>query len=174
VLSAAYFVNIVTGVASTVAISDGRPGEVAWTATVTAILNVAGTLALTPFFGIWGVVGATFLAVTAGSLLFLVRFHRIYALPMGDLLRSAGPPAALAIALALPFAAWYAAVGASADARPAALVGLVVTAGAYGLAYWLVASRRHYLPQRLSANAIAARLRARRRWTIPAPGPPVP
>lgn len=174
VLSAAYFVNITTGVASTVAISDGRPGEVAWTSAVTALLNVAGTVALAPFFGIWGVVGATFLAVTAGSALFLARFHRIYGLPLRDLLRSAGPPAGLAIALALPFAVWHAVIGASADARPAALVGLAVTAGGYGLAYWLLASWRHYLPDRLSPSAMAARLRAHPRTTTSVPGPPLP
>lgn len=171
-LSAAYFVNITTGVASTLAISDGRPGEVAWTSAVTALLNVALTLALAPFFGIWGVVGATFLALSAGSALFLARFHRIYALPLLDLLRAAGPPAALAIALTVPFAAWYVTVGASADNRPAALVGLGVTAGGYGLAYWLLASRQRYLPERLSASAMAARLRARVGTMSSAPGPP--
>ncbi len=172
VLSAAYFVNIVTGVASTVAISDGRPGEVAWTSAVAALLNVAGTLALAPFFGIWGVIGATFLAITTGSALFQVRFHRIYAVPLRDLLRSAGPPAALAIVLALPFAAWYATVGVSAENRSAALVGLAVTVGGYGLAYWLLASRQHYLPERLSAYSMGARLRARVGTTSSAPGPP--
>lgn len=172
-LSAAYFVNITTGVASTVTISDGRPGEVAWTSAVTALLNVAGTLALTPLLGLTGVVAATFLALTAGSALFLVRFHRLYSLPLGDLLRSAGPPAALAVGLTVPFATWYAAIGASPDARPAALVGLVVTAGAYATAYWLLASRRRYLPERLSVFTMAARLRARTGRTTSAPGPPL-
>lgn len=161
ILSVAYLFNLATGVPSTVTISDGRPGEVAWTSAVTALVNVVGTVALAPSFGVWGAVGATVLAFVVGSILFMARFHRLYALPLGDTLRSVGAPARLAVGLCLPFVVWYSVFGVQAESRLEALLGLAITAGAYGLTYWWLASRWHFLPERLWLGRVTGRLRGR-------------
>jgi O-antigen/teichoic acid export membrane protein len=150
VLAAAYFVNLMTNVASIVMMGDGNPGLLAWTTALMAGLNVVFTLALAPFFGLAGVLGGTFAAITGGSLYFLHRFHQRYELPLQTLLASAGPPALLTLGLVLPFAAWYLVAEPDAATRAEAAVVLVPACGAYLLAYWVLASRLGLLPARLT------------------------
>jgi O-antigen/teichoic acid export membrane protein len=150
VLSAAYFVNLMTNVASIVVIGEGSPGLLAWTSALMAVLNVAFTAALAPFFGLWGVLVGTFAAVTAGSLIFLARFHDRYEVPIRTLVASAGPPAALTLALVAPFAAWYAIGVPDADTRPEAAVFLIGVCSVFVLVYWVVASRMQMLPRALT------------------------
>ena len=147
-LTLAYLVNITTGVGSTIAIGAGRPGVASANAVLIAVLNVAFTVALAPPLGLWGVVAGTFAAVTLGSLIFNARFLRLFELPRRALLDGVVPPGALALGLGIPPAALALAVGVP-DARPAAIFWLVLATAVYALPYWLIATRRGYLPSRL-------------------------
>lgn len=147
-LTLAYFVNITTAVGSTIAIGAGHPGFASANSVLIAVLNVVLTVALAPLFGLWGVVAGTFLAVTAGSLIFNVRFLRLFALPPRDLLAAIVPTGSLALALAIPPAALALAVGVP-SGRPSALFWLAIAGAAYVVPYWLIATRRGYLPSRL-------------------------
>lgn len=162
VLSCAFAAPLIAGVAMTLVTADGRPGVVGATALLTAALNVAFTIPLALAFGVPGVLAGTLLAEVIGNAVFLGRFHRIYALSFADAARAALPSILLAGGLALPFAAWYAIAGETPDDRLSALPGLIATAGPYLLAYWLIASRLDMLPERLSVDAVTARLRRRR------------
>ncbi|HEX2096854.1 MAG TPA: oligosaccharide flippase family protein [Solirubrobacterales bacterium] len=147
-LTLAYMANITTGAGSTIAIAAGHPGMVSLNSILIAALNVAFTLALAPFFGVWGVVGGTFLALLVGSLRFSERFLSRFGLPARDFAAGAAPTALLAVGLALPFALPAVLIGDPAGRLPAAaLLGL--TALGYGLVYWLAASRLDYLPEQL-------------------------
>jgi O-antigen/teichoic acid export membrane protein len=147
-LTLAYLVNVSTGAGSTLALSAGHPGLVSSNSALIAVLNVALTVALAPVFGIWGVVGGTFLAITLGNLLLSGRILRLFGLPRRDFLRGVLPTGALAIGLAVPSAVLALVVGAP-DARPIALLLLAVSASIYLLPYWLLASRWGYLPEKL-------------------------
>jgi Polysaccharide biosynthesis C-terminal domain len=130
---------------------------------VTAGLNIVLTIALAPIFGLWGVLAGTIAAVTIGTVIMLVRFHRIYAAPFSDFLTTAGPATALVVGLALPFGLWHLLPGTDApDGRASALIGLVVSGTLYSLAYWIAASRLGILPEKLT-------LRLRRRRPAGAP-----
>lgn len=147
-LTLAFMAYITTGAGSTIAIGAGHPGMVSLNSTLIAALNIAFTLALAPFFGVWGVVGGTFLALLLGSLRFTARFLRLFGLPARDFLAGVLPTAGLAIGLALPFALLAVLVGDPSGRLPAAgLLGL--TTAAYGLVYWMAASRFDYLPEKL-------------------------
>lgn len=147
-LTLAYFVDITTGVGSTIAIGAGHPGLPSVNALLVAALNVVLTVALAPIFGLWGVVGGTFLAVTVGALVFNARFLRLFGLPARDLLAAVLPPGALALALGIPPAAIALAVGVP-DGRPSAIFWLAISTALYAIPYWLIATRRGYLPSRL-------------------------
>lgn len=155
-LTAAYLVNITTGVGSTIAIGAGSPGMVSVNLVLVAALNVALTIALAPWFGLWGVVTATFVAIAAGSVLFTARFLRLFELPWRDFLAGVWPPGALAVGLALPFAALAAVVGVPGDRVTAAALLALVTAG-YALPYWALASAYGLLPERLRLRRPRAR-----------------
>ena len=147
-LTLAYFVNITTGVGTTIAIGAGHPGIASANSALIAVLNVILTVSLAPLLGLWGVVLGTFLAVTAGSLIFNARFRRLFELPRGSLLAAVAPPAAVALGLGIPPAALALAVGVP-DARPEAIFWLAIVTVAYWIPYWLIATRRGYLPSRL-------------------------
>jgi len=147
-LTLAYFVNITTGVGSTIAIGAGHPGFVSANSVLIAGLNVVLTVALAPALGLWGVVAGTFVAVTAGSLIFNSRFLRLFSLSLRDLLAAVVPPGLLALGLAIPPAALALAVGVP-EGRPSAIFWLAIAGSAYVIPYWLIATRRGYLPERL-------------------------
>jgi O-antigen/teichoic acid export membrane protein len=147
-LTLAYFVNITTGVGSTIAIGAGHPGLPSANSALIAAMNVVLTVALAPPLGLWGVVLGTFLAVTLGSLLFNARFLRLFRLPLRDLLAGVMPPGALALGLGLPPAILALAVGVP-SGRPSAIFWLAIATAAYAIPYWLIATRRGYLPSRL-------------------------
>jgi O-antigen/teichoic acid export membrane protein len=156
-LSFSFAVNMTTGVAMTLVVSDGHPGLVAQTATMLVVLNVAATLAAAPIFGLWGVLIATVLAQVIASGVFLIRFHRRYTLGMGPYLEAVAKPAGVALGAALPFALWYLLGGPTAAGRPLALVGCLCTGGVYIVAVWLLESRWDMLPDRLSYRSVRAR-----------------
>lgn len=147
-LTLAYFVNITTAVGTTIAIGAGHPGVASANSALIAVLNVAFTLALAPLFGLWGVVAGTFVSVTLGSLIFNARFLRLFSLPSSDLLGAVLRPGVLALGLGIPPAALALAVGVP-SGRAAAIPLLLLAGAAYTIPYWLIATRRGYLPSQL-------------------------
>jgi O-antigen/teichoic acid export membrane protein len=154
ILSAAYFVNIVTGLPSVLAAADGHPGITAYGAGMGALLNVLCTVALAPLLGFYGVLGGTFVAIVAGSFLLLWRFGRAYDISLRSMLAEALAPGAVSVGLA--------AVGAlllrgrlGVTDRWAALLEVVLIVAGYGFLYWLVAARLGFLPARLIPRRLA-------------------
>jgi O-antigen/teichoic acid export membrane protein len=162
-LTLAYLVNMTTGVGTTIAIGAGHPGLASANSVMIAILNVILTVALAPVFGLWGVVGGTFLAVTVGSLAFNWRFLRLFGLPLRDLTAGTVPTAALALGLGIPPAALALAVGVP-SGRATAIALLFLATAIYAIPYWLIATRRGFLPSRLEFPPL------RRRDTVAAAG----
>jgi O-antigen/teichoic acid export membrane protein len=76
-LAIAYVVNNLTGVGTTVVSAIGKPRYESEYAVIGAGLNIAATLALAPFFGLYGIIGGTVFGIVASSLYFLWRFHRL-------------------------------------------------------------------------------------------------
>jgi len=150
-LTLAYAANLTTGVGSTIAIGAGNPGMVSVNSVLIAVLNVILTLALAPLFGVWGVVGGTFLALLIGSVRFTERFLRLFHLPLRDFLAGVLPTGALAVGLALPFALLAILVGAP-DGRLPAIFLLAFVVAAYGSLYWVVASHFEFLPEKLQLS----------------------
>jgi len=148
-LTLGYFVSITTEVGRNVATADGDPGLVAQNSVIAASLNVALTALLAPLFGFWGVLVGTVIALSVGTMLFVVRYHRRYGAPMAVYWRSVLPPGALAWGLGIPFGAWGLVNGAP-DSRASAAITLVLMAALYGGGYWVAASRLGFLPSRLS------------------------
>jgi O-antigen/teichoic acid export membrane protein len=162
-LTLAYFVNMTTGVGTTIAIGAGHPGLASANSVMIAIVNVILTVALAPWLGLWGVVGGTFLAVTLGSLAFNWRFLRLFELPLRDLTAGTVPTGALALGLGILPAALALAVGVP-SGRPSAVVLLVLATAIYAIPYWLIATRRGFLPSQLEFRPL------RRRDTVAAAG----
>lgn len=160
-LSFAFSVSLTTGVAMTLVMSDGDPGLVAQTAILVVVLNVVSTIAVAPIFGLWGVLVATVGAEVTASSVFLVRFHRRYGFGWRDFWRAVGPPAALTLVTAIPFALLYVIGISLPTSRGPALLGALATGGTYGLFCWLVASRLEMLPEKLNAGWLSAKLVAR-------------
>lgn len=148
ILSTAYMVNITTGVGTTIAIGAGRPGVAATNAVLIAIMNVLLTVALAPFFGLWGVVTGTALAVVMGSMIFNRQLLKLFHLPQGDFWAGVLPPGVLAVGLAGPPALLAILVGLP-HGRLAAAGLLAISVTLYVLPYWILATRRGLLPQRL-------------------------
>ncbi len=157
----AHAFNITTAVASSVWLGDGNAGIIAVFAVVTAVANVLLTLALTPLFGMWGVIGATILSMVGSSIAGIYWFHRSYPVPLRDSLRAIGRPTALAAVAAAPIVAWLAIAGAPDGGRVTAALMSAIGVALFTAVYWPVASRMRLLPERLS-------LRAHRAESIPA------
>lgn len=147
-LTLAFLANMTTGVGSTIAIGAGHPGLVSLNSVLVAAMNVVFTIALAPLFGVWGVVGGTFLALLLGAVRFTRRFLKLFELPLRDFVAGVAPTALLAIGLALPFALFTILVGDPAGRGPATLL-LAFVGGGYSLLYWVLASRFEYLPEKL-------------------------
>jgi O-antigen/teichoic acid export membrane protein len=160
-LSCAFSVSLTTGVAMTLVVSDGHPGLVAQTAFLVVILNVTSTIAVAPIFGLWGVLIATVGAEIVASAVFLVRFHRRYGFGWADFRRAVGPPAAMTLLTAVPFAALYAAGLSAPSSRGPALLGAVATGGTYALVCWVVGSRTEMLPEKLRLGWLRMKLSSR-------------
>lgn len=157
VMALAYLVQLTTEVASTTALADGNVGMVASNAVLGAGVNIALTVALAPFFGLWGVLAGTLLAIVATSVLLIVKFHRRYGLPPRDYLFGVGTPFLLAVGLGIPFAALAVAVG-TPGSRGAAAILLASVSILYALAYWVSASRLGLLPERLTLKLARPRV----------------
>ncbi len=158
-------VHMTREVANTVSMGDGRVGAIARLAFIVMILNVALTLALTPFFGLYGVLAGSALAIAAGSAGFLVYFHRLYEIPATVLLRAAGVPALVAGLAGLPAISWFVLVGLPPEGRFPALVATAVAFVVYVSIYWPLASWLNILPEKLNLRRGVGRLQAQRTAT---------
>lgn len=148
-LTLAYMVNITTGVGSTIAIAAGHPGMVSANSLLIAALNIVFTIVLAPLIGVWGVIGGTFLALLIGSLRFTERVLKLFDLPLRDFLAGVVPTAALALGLAIPPAALALIVGVPSGRGPACVL-FAISVLLYLPPYWLLASRRGYLPEKMT------------------------
>jgi O-antigen/teichoic acid export membrane protein len=81
-MAAMYTVNNLTGVGTTVVAAIGKPRYESEYAVIGAGLNIAATLALAPFFGLYGILGGTVFGVVVCSLFFMWRFHRLMQIPL--------------------------------------------------------------------------------------------
>jgi O-antigen/teichoic acid export membrane protein len=156
-LSLGYLVNLSCEVGMNIATSEGRPGLVASNSIITAAANVGLTLLLAPWLGFWGVLAGTMLALTVGSAVFVLRFHRAYALPLRDYVIAVVPPAVLALGLGAGVAVGEALEGFGLRSRPTSALMLVgISVGFVGI-YWPIASRLGFLPEKLTLGRRASR-----------------
>jgi O-antigen/teichoic acid export membrane protein len=153
VLLAAYLVNVTTGVSSSLAAADGDPGLFARPATWSAVLNVALTVTLAPIFGVPGVLAGTALAIVCGALLFVVRFHRKYALSFELYASSVWRPVAVSIGAGIPAMVAVLMFYDPTDSRLSALLFVIAVGGAYALAVWVAAGWLQLLPRKLMLAA---------------------
>jgi O-antigen/teichoic acid export membrane protein len=156
-LTAAYLVPLSAEVAMNVAVGDGRPGLVSSNSVVTAAANVALTVVLAPLLGFWGVLAGTVLALACGSTAFMVRFLRIYGLPLRDHVRAAGPPATLALGLAAALIPFELLIGFDDASRVRSAAVVLGSVAVYTLVYWPLAGRLGFLPERLTLPALRRR-----------------
>lgn len=148
-VSAAYLVNIYTGMSTTIAAGDDRLGIVLSNAVIECGLNIALTLALAPLFGVIGVLAGSIVAITVGSVRMIWQFQRAYAIPGRAFVAAVRGPTAAALGLGIPAA--IVAILLPAPDRFACVALTIGLAGSYAAAYWLVASRSGWLPARLTA-----------------------
>ncbi len=158
VLSLGYVVNTTTAVGYSLASARGDPGLPARSAVLTAIGNLAATVALAPVFGLYGVLTGTAAAFTAGSLYQVLLVHRRYSIPLQRYVRAVKSVLLLSAALALPlFAANLAARYSDRLVQSEVLVGggvCFIIAYAYGASSLslLPASVDRILPWRIIAS----------------------
>lgn len=164
VLTLANCVNMATQVATIVSIGDGRVGAIARLSLVIVVLNIVLTIALTPFFGLWGVLAGSALAISLGGAGFLVYFHRLYEIPASVFTRAAGRPSFAAGLAGVPALAWLTLVGFPYEGRLPSLGATAVSFVVYVAIYWPLASRMDILPEKLDM-----RRRTRRAKELRAP-----
>ena len=152
-LTLANCVNLTTGVAFSISLGEGRAGMIAAVSGLTVALNIVFTIALTPLFGLWGVIAGTMIAIVGGCAVFLVYFHRVHGLPGRDYLRAAGVPALVALAAGLPIALFDVADHIGDGERVRALVATMAFLAVYVALYWPAASRLDILPDRLNIRS---------------------
>jgi O-antigen/teichoic acid export membrane protein len=152
-LTLANAVNLTTGVSSNIMLAEGRPGVVSLYAGLAAGLNILLTVILAPLFELWGVIGATVIALVASSAIFTMHFHRNHGINWRVYAIAVGQPLLLSLAAAAPGIAWLLIQGAPNDRLSAlpvcAGIGLVFTA-----IYWVGASRLAILPVRLTLSRL--------------------
>jgi O-antigen/teichoic acid export membrane protein len=156
-LTAAYLLPLAAEAAMNVAVGDGRPGLVSSNSIVTAAVNVALTAALAPLLGFWGVLAGTVLALSAGSLVFVVRFLRTYGLPFRDHLAAVGPPAALALGLTAALIPVGVLLGWDTVSRLRSAAVVVSCVAVYTIVYWPLAGRLGFLPEKLTLPVLRRR-----------------
>jgi O-antigen/teichoic acid export membrane protein len=161
-LTLANVANIGTGVATNIWLGEGNAGILAVFATISAVANIALTLALTPLFGLWGVVGATVATIVGMSVVAMVKFHRTHPVPGRDTLRAVGVPVALAAAASLPILLWLAVMGAPDDGRVEGAIGAAAFGAVFVALYWPAATRLGILPEKLALRLPRRRARAAR------------
>jgi O-antigen/teichoic acid export membrane protein len=154
ILTVANCVNLSTGVATTLTLGDGRAGVLASVSMLVVVVNVILTVALAPFFGLWGVLGGTAIAIVVGAVVFLVNFHRHYGVPSGIYVRAAGAPVLVALLAGLPIVVWLLITGDPVSGRWAGFAVTFAFLATYVAIYWPIASSLDMLPERLSLRRI--------------------
>jgi O-antigen/teichoic acid export membrane protein len=149
VLTLGFLPQVSSVVAMNIAWADGRPGFVASNSLLIAGLNVALTVALAPLLGFWGVLAGTVIALAVGSAVLVVRFHRSYGLALHEYAAAVVPPAALALGLAVPFAAAEVLTGWSPSSRAMSALAVVVLGLASVACYWPLAGALGFIPRAL-------------------------
>jgi O-antigen/teichoic acid export membrane protein len=129
-------------------------------AAASAAVNIALTLALTPLFGMWGVVGATVATIVGTSVVALVVFHRTHRVPAADSVRAIGTPVLLSLAAALPIVLWLAVEGTPDAGRVSGAIGSIAFVAVFLAIYWPAASRMGILPDKLALRPLLRRARA--------------
>jgi O-antigen/teichoic acid export membrane protein len=156
-LTAAYLLPLAAEVGMNVAVGDGRPGLVSSNSIVTAAVNIALTATLAPLLGFWGVLAGTVLALSAGSLVFVVRFVRTYRLAVREHLAAVGPPAALALGLTAALVPFGMLLGWDTASRLRSAAVVVSFVAVYLLVYWPLAGRLGFLPAKLTLPLLRRR-----------------
>lgn len=80
-LAISYSVENLTGIGGVFLKAMGQPRYEAYSAILTAGVNILLSIILTPNYGLYGVVGGTIIANVLGSVFFIVLFHRTTRLP---------------------------------------------------------------------------------------------
>ena len=153
-LTLANAVNLTTGVAFSISLGEGEAGMIALVSGITVLLNVVFTLALTPLFGLWGVIAGTMIAIVGGCTVFLVHFHRRHGLPAMDYVRAAWMPLAASLVAGAPVVVTLLLVGVDGLDRWPALAASAAFLLVFITTYWPIASRLDILPARLSVGAL--------------------
>jgi O-antigen/teichoic acid export membrane protein len=154
-----YAFNVSTGVGSSLAMAEGKPGAVAAYSALTAGINLVLTVSLTPIFDLWGVLVATASAWAIGSLLFVRAYNRDNGLTWGEYLDAVLPVTGLCLACALPSIAWFALGGDIPNSRLPALLAATVAGAVFAIPYWLIGGRLGFLPERLTYSGLRQRMR---------------
>jgi O-antigen/teichoic acid export membrane protein len=113
-LAVGYFLNLVSGTASTIAMGMGRPGLEMRYGVVMAILNLGFSLFWIWAIGLYGAALGSALALGCGSIYFVYLFHRLIEQPLGSFVRLfRAPLAAVILAALLTFLAggWFSTSG---------------------------------------------------------------
>lgn len=76
ILAAAHLVNLLTGVATNIAVGMGKPGMITKASLINTILNIAGSVVLFYLFGFWGIIIGTASSLIIGSFIFMLDFHK--------------------------------------------------------------------------------------------------
>jgi O-antigen/teichoic acid export membrane protein len=103
-LASAYLLGVSTGVGYGITVAAGEPGLVAKASVGTMVANIVLTASLAPVFGVWGVLGGTVVALSAGAIAQVVLVHRRYRLPATSYLGAIGPALRVYVILAAPVA----------------------------------------------------------------------
>ena len=137
-LGIGYAISGLTGVGATILRACGRPRVESYYTGVSAFVNLASTAVLARTFGIVGVAAGTALGWTAGTVYFVVRYHRIRGTPWWSTIGArvtrltiAGIAAtgAVAAALAQPaLAGWF-------SNRGSGLLALAFVGALYAIVY---------------------------------------
>jgi PST family polysaccharide transporter len=154
-LCAAYLPAATTGVSYGVALAANRPGIVARTSIVSALVNLVLTVSLAPIFGIWGVLAGTAVALVGGQIAQVVAVHREFALSTASYVDAVWPPLRVYAVLAVPVGlfCW----GVHIHGRITGAVVLVALGGAYLSACLWWAARARRLPQAVLTRLPGAR-----------------
>ncbi len=86
-LAIGIFVNLLTGVGVMIVRGIGKPAYETEYAVICLILNILLGILLVKFYGFVGVVFSAPISVSIGSIYFILKFHRLYAIPLMDFCR---------------------------------------------------------------------------------------
>ncbi|MBN2090300.1 polysaccharide biosynthesis protein [candidate division KSB1 bacterium] len=86
-LTIGILINLLTGVGVMIVRGIGRPAYETEYAVICLVLNIMLGIVLVKFYGFVGVVLSAPISVSIGSIYFVLKFHRLYAIPMMDFFR---------------------------------------------------------------------------------------